>query len=652
MVFGRRIKMKSWKLRSQLSVGFAVVLVLTFIVGGAGWISVNNVVNEMDTYRQVNNSITTMAAAKGYIAQFLLNSYDEGRKIQAEAQNAFKQALSSIMQELEATQDSEQAEGQALTTEQALLNNYKAYQQSFAKYAELETKKIQETQTTLGLFSDYGTLIDSGGFRTEEMQVARQVAEPSIRTYFERPTQSSKDTVIASLEGLQKSISDWLELVSNSDELKVVHAKIKERYEAINQSMQNHFAIADGQAEQKGIMQKVENEINQISEQMMNSTVERLDSVKSFSKTVILIMILLAVVVGIVFALLTTASITGPIKQVTAGLKDVAEGEGDLTKRLDIQYKNEVGDLASWFNVFIENMDTMIREIADNAHRLGESSSQLSEIATQMSNGATNMSSRTTTVASAAEQMSSTMDSVAAASEEAAANVNLVASAAEQMTSSVAEIASNSEKARSITQNAVDKADSATERVNHLGSAAAAINKVTEVITEISEQTNLLALNATIEAARAGEAGKGFAVVANEIKELAGQTARATQDIKAKIDDIQQSTGQTVTEISEITKVINDVNDTVSIIATAVEEQAATTREIANNIAQASTGIQEVNENVAQSSNVSTDIANDISQVNSDVEEMSNSANIVKLNGDDLAKLAKELNSVVGRFKY
>jgi methyl-accepting chemotaxis protein len=148
----------------------------------------------------------------------------------------------------------------------------------------------------------------------------------------------------------------------------------------------------------------------------------------------------------------------------------------------------------------------------------------------------------------------------------------MIASSAEQMASTINEIAENSERARGITSSAADQAKNSAERVSGLGTAAQKISKVTETITEISEQTNLLALNATIEAARAGEAGKGFAVVANEIKELARQTAEATQEIKKKIAGIQDSTSVAIADIDKIPTVINDVNQLVSSIATAVEE--------------------------------------------------------------------------------
>jgi len=343
--------------------------------------------------------------------------------------------------------------------------------------------------------------------------------------------------------------------------------------------------------------------------------------------------------------------ITIPIKHAGEMLKDIAQGEGDLTKRLKVETKDEVGEMADWFNKFIDTIQKIIKDVAQNANQVREASGELSIISKQMTSGAEQTSEKANVVAAAGEEMSSNMSSVAAATEEAATNVNMVATAAEQMIATINEIAQNSEKASNITGEAVAQTQSASNKVDELGSAANEIGKVVETITEISEQVNLLALNATIEAARAGEAGKGFAVVANEIKDLAKQTAEATQEIKGKIGAIQDSTGATVTEIGQILKVINDVNDIVSNIATAVEEQSVTTKEIAENVVQASQGIQEVNENVAQSSAVAGDIAKDIENVNQASGEMSNSSNQVNMSAEALARLSETLNEMVGKFK-
>jgi len=373
----------------------------------------------------------------------------------------------------------------------------------------------------------------------------------------------------------------------------------------------------------------------------------------SFRHSVFQLFIFIAV--GILAAIgmgwLIASNITRPVNATVRGLRDIAEGEGDLTKRLEIKSKDELGDLASWFNSFLENMQILIKEIAANSGKLGSAAATLSGLSSQMSDGADNMSAKSTTVAGAAEQMSSNVQSVAAAMEQATTNINMVASATEEMTSTVNEIAQQSEKGRSIASSAATQVKSTSIKVNDLGDEAKAISKVTEVITDISEQTNLLALNATIEAARAGEAGKGFAVVANEIKELAKQTAQATMEIKEKINGIQNSTAVTVTEIGEITQVIGDVNDIVATIASATEEQLAAAKEIAGNIGQASAGIQDVNENLAQSSTVSSDIAREIAEVNQGSGEMSNSSSQVDLSAQDLRTLADELNRLVGRFK-
>ena len=183
------------------------------------------------------------------------------------------------------------------------------------------------------------------------------------------------------------------------------------------------------------------------------------------------------------------------------------------------------------------------------------------------------------------------------------------------MTATIGEIASNSEKARRITEEATRQAARISEQMNHLGAAALEIGKVTETITEISSQTNLLALNATIEAARAGSAGKGFAVVANEIKELAQQTAVATEDIKSRIAGVQSSTNAGIAEIGKVTQVIQEVSDIVASIAAAIEEQSTVTKDIARNIGEASIGVRDANTRVAETSHATSEIARDIAGV-------------------------------------
>lgn len=355
--------------------------------------------------------------------------------------------------------------------------------------------------------------------------------------------------------------------------------------------------------------------------------------------------------IAMILLWLFVGGIVRPIRGTVDMLRDIAEGEGDLTKRLKVTSQDEIGELARWFNEFMDKLQVLIKDVTGTTSTLNDASSNLTAIASELSGSAESMSSQSNGVASAAEEMSSNMNSVAAACEQAATNVNMVAAATEEMTSSVNEIAQNSGKARVITESAVTQTNSASDEVGELGRAADEISKVTEVITEISEQTNLLALNATIEAARAGEAGKGFAVVANEIKELAKQTAEATLEIRKKIEGIQQSTASTVGQIGQITSVINEVDEIVATIATAVEEQAATSQEISGNIAQASSGIQEVNENVGESSIVAGTIASDISGVNQSVQDITNSSAQVNMNVEDLTKMAESLQALVGRFK-
>ena len=358
---------------------------------------------------------------------------------------------------------------------------------------------------------------------------------------------------------------------------------------------------------------------------------------------------IVAIIIGILSSIFLARAIIRPIIQAVRFSERLSDG--DFTQTLDIDQKDEVGVLAKALNNMASNLGKMIHEITSGVETLSSSSTELSTISQQLSAGAEQTAVKSNTVAAAAEEMSSNMNAVAAATEEASTNVNMVSTAAEEMIATINEIAQSAEKARTIAGDAVIQATSASDRVQALGNASQDIGKVTETIAEISEQTNLLALNATIEAARAGEAGKGFAVVANEIKELARQTAEATQDIKNKIQGIQGSTSESVTQVVEISQVINNVNEIVSSIATAVEEQSVTTQEIAGNVAQASQGIQEVTENVTQSSNVAGEITKDVQEVNQASGEMSNNSGQVNASAEELSRLAEQLKEMVGRFK-
>ncbi|CAG36625.1 related to methyl-accepting chemotaxis protein (TlpB) [Desulfotalea psychrophila LSv54] len=365
------------------------------------------------------------------------------------------------------------------------------------------------------------------------------------------------------------------------------------------------------------------------------------------------ILIIIGIVVGVVLALglglILTLLITRPLFKGVELARKMAEG--DMTQRMDVDQKDEIGLLAVSLNEMSTSLRGVIGDINQRVNVLDDSSTELVAISDDMAKGVLDTASRSTQVAQSAEEMSANQNSVAAAMEQASVNISMVATAAEEMNATIGEIAENSGKAKGISQQAVDRSQQASQRVNELGTAAAEITRVTEVITEISEQTNLLALNATIEAARAGEAGKGFAVVANEIKDLAKQTANATLDIKKKIDGIQQATGVTVKEIDEIRQVIADVDQIVATIATAVEEQNVTTKEIAINVSQASSGITEVSENVASNSTVTESISAEIAGVNSSANDMSNASTQVKTRAGELFEIAESLKAAVGQFK-
>jgi methyl-accepting chemotaxis protein len=340
------------------------------------------------------------------------------------------------------------------------------------------------------------------------------------------------------------------------------------------------------------------------------------------ARLLLLLVIGVGLVLGIGLALIVSRSIVRPLRKVSEVIQGLAGG--DLTRTSDVTSRDEVGQMATALDTALGSLRTTVAGLASSADTLAGSSEELSATNNQ--------------IAASAEEASAQAAVVSAAAEQINANVQTVAGGAEEMGASIREIAQNASEAARVAGGAVSSAQAANATVVKLGESSAEISHVIKTITAIAQQTNLLALNATIEAARAGDAGKGFAVVANEVKELAQETARATEDISRRIQTIQGDTGGAIDAIAEITAVIGRVNDYTTTIAAAVEEQTATTNEMARSVAEAADGSGQIAENI-------TGVAAAAQATTAGIADSQIAAN-------ELARMATDLQSVVGQFRY
>jgi methyl-accepting chemotaxis protein len=301
-----------------------------------------------------------------------------------------------------------------------------------------------------------------------------------------------------------------------------------------------------------------------------------------------------------------------------------AASHGDLTREMTVKGADAVGQMSDGLAKFFGNLRGSVSKIAQTAQVLASSSQELTSVSQQMATNAEETATQANVASSAAEQVSK--------------NVATVSTGTEEMGASIKEIAKSANEAAKVATSAVRVAEKTNAIVAKLGESSTEIGNVIKVITSIAQQTNLLALNATIEAARAGEAGKGFAVVANEVKELAKQTAKATEDISRKIEAIQGDTKGAVEAIAQIGKIINQINDIQNTIASAVEEQTATTGEIGRNVSEAAIG--------------SSAIAQNITGVAQAARSTTEGASNTKSSADELSKIAMSLQQLVAQFKY
>ncbi|MEN1977023.1 methyl-accepting chemotaxis protein [Cellulomonas sp. P4] len=386
------------------------------------------------------------------------------------------------------------------------------------------------------------------------------------------------------------------------------------------------------------------------------------DSEATVSRTLLIVvgLVVVGLAVVLVVGLRVARRLSRDAREVQQALEAMAEG--DLTVRADVHSVDELGAMASSLDTAQDSLRGVVSGVAETAHTVAAAAEELSVASTQVVAGSDETSAQAGVVAAAAEQVSR--------------NVQTVAAGAEQMGASIREIAQNASQAAKVAAQATGVAQATNEQVSRLGVSSQEIGNVVKVITSIAEQTNLLALNATIEAARAGEAGKGFAVVAGEVKELAQETAKATEDIARRVEAIQTDTGSAVTAIGEISEIIASINDYQLTSASAVEAQTATTPEMSRSAAEAATGTGEIASNndyqltsasaveeqtatttemsrsVAEAATGSGEIASNITGVASAAATSSQTLGQMGGAVAELARLSEDLRGRVSRFTY
>ncbi len=409
--------------------------------------------------------------------------------------------------------------------------------------------------------------------------------------------------------------------------------------------------------------------------------------------------IILLVIFGLIFSAIITAmilyissKISKPINEMVDKIKDLAQGEGDLTVKVNVDSKDELGTMALYFNQFTEKLRILIKNVIEYNHQLVDSSHMLNNSSTKMKYGMENMTLQLHTASAASEEISSNVNgiatsseqatqniqAVAAAAEQMSANVNTVASAAEQasanvnelivsmkkivenfkkvannmdevvnnvdnsaagieeMSVSLREVSENTHKANKISFQANDKAKETKDLMDNLRINATEIGKIVKVINDIADQTNMLALNATIEAASAGEAGKGFAVVANEVKELAKQTGEATGKISSQIETMQNATVNAAGSIDQIALIIDELNQISTILTNSINEQSNTTNEIATSMSKAAQATRSTGE-------LTQRIESDIIVVNKNAEEAGLGVNSIASASAEAASASNEV---------
>jgi methyl-accepting chemotaxis protein len=630
MLLDGKLSFSNLRIAVRLALGTGVILVLLTVVAGAAYFGLNGAVADFAEYRKLARQTASMALIQAdvlgtrmYMKDFLLKGSEESMAQVGESADA---AAAGSEQALELfTSEETRAEIGAVGS------MLREYETAFGQVKELRAQRNQLVDQLDGLGpkieqnlsevmrSANGDADASAAFGAGETLRNLLLARLYVTKFLSENDPAHVERVRQELAAAGKQGAALLAQLQNPARRKLAGEVVEwlDEYatgvEALQGTIFERNGIIGGTLDRIG--PDVAGKLSAMTDANKASQDEigpRATAAMERTLWTAVIIAGISIALGILISLLLARSITRPITGMTSAMETLAGGN----KTIDVpalDRKDEVGLMAKAVQVFKENMikaDELAEKEARSQREREERARAIegyiktfetsaAESLAQVASAATEMRSTSEGMSTTAEETSRQATAVAAASEQASTNVQTVASAAEELSSSIVEISRQVAQSAEIARKAVTDAERTNTQVKGLADAAQKIGDVVSLINDIASQTNLLALNATIEAARAGEAGKGFAVVASEVKNLANETAKATDEITTQISGVQAATREAVAAIQAIGQTIGQINEIATTIASAVEEQGAATQEIARNVQQAAAGTTEVSTNIS-----------------------------------------------------
>ena len=376
----------------------------------------------------------------------------------------------------------------------------------------------------------------------------------------------------------------------------------------------------------------------------------QIESINQFANFTLIIGLVVILILSILIIVISN-SITSPINRTASLLANMASGNGDLTARLKIEQKNEIGILSENFNLFIEKLQLMVGDIIKNATKVTSSSNKLTTGLQEIEATAEETANNSVSVTQSAEDTTLNVNNISENAHGMSTVVSNIDSSIEKLSSSISFVATDCTKQSLLSEKANKLAGSSQSKMIKLNEVSQQVTKVVDMISEVANQTNLLALNATIEAASAGEAGRGFAVVASEVKELANQTSIATSKIASQITEMQRYTTEALDAISEVTQLNDDLYKGSRTILSAVDEQNQTVTQVNSETNNASLSANGIATNVKDAAGGITNVLEAIKGVQSKTESTTSGIKALSINANELDSFAKELNLIAKQFK-